>query len=86
MVTHMKTTIDIADPLIGEIKQIAAREGVTLRQLVEEGLRLVLERRSQPVDIFRLRDASVDGEGIRPGLVEGDWASLREAIYEGRGT
>ena len=84
-VTRMKTTIDIADPLLGEIKQLATREGITLRQLVEEGLRLVLARRQVPTDGFRLRDASVGGEGVQAGVSEGDWSSLRDLVYEGRG-
>lgn len=86
MVTHMKTTIDIADPLLAEIKGLAAREGITLRQLIEEGLRAVLEGRSQQVSGFRLRDASVVGEGIQDGISEGEWSDIRDRIYEGRGT
>ena len=40
----MKTTIDIADDLIGRAKLIQKRDAVTLRALVEEGLRLVFDR------------------------------------------
>ncbi|MEO5595774.1 MAG: hypothetical protein ABIQ97_01320 [Lysobacteraceae bacterium] len=43
----MKTTIDIADDLIGRAKLIQKRDAVTLRALVEEGLRLVLDRDSR---------------------------------------
>jgi hypothetical protein len=44
----MKTTIDIADDLIKRAKAIQARDDVTLRSLVEEGLRDLLDRRSKP--------------------------------------
>lgn len=43
----MKTTIDIADDLIIRAKTIQKRDDVTLRSLIEEGLRLALDRHSQ---------------------------------------
>ena len=42
---RMKTTIDIADNLILRAKAIQAREDVTLRALVEDGLREVIAQR-----------------------------------------
>jgi hypothetical protein len=39
----MKTTIEIADSLLDEAKRLAARRGVTLRTVVEEGLRHVVK-------------------------------------------
>ena len=38
----MKTTIEISDPLLREARKLAEREGVTLRALVERGLRRVV--------------------------------------------
>ena len=84
MVTHMKTTIDIADALLVEAKTVAAREGTTLRELVEQGLREALGKRRRTAQ-FKLRDASVDGHGLQPGIREGDWEQVRDLIYEGRG-
>lgn len=43
MGTHMKTTLDISDELFLRAKQVAADRGVTLRSLVEAGLRTVLD-------------------------------------------
>ena len=84
MGTHMKTTIEVSDPLLEEARLVARREGATLRMLVEEGLRRVLEehRRRRP---FRLRDGSFKGRGLQPGVDEGDWERLRELAFEGRG-
>ncbi len=85
MVTHMKTTIDIADPLLEAAKAAARNERTTLRALVEESLRRTLtERKSRPP--FKLRDASFDGDGLQPGLQDGDWGRIRDMIYEGRGS
>ena len=84
MVTHMKTTIEIADALLERAKRTAAREKKTLRALVEEGLRQVLdEPRRGPG--FRLRRASVRGKGLRPEVADGSWDRIRSIIYEDRG-
>lgn len=84
MGAHMKTTIELADPLLDEARKVARREGTTVRALVEQGLRQVLaqKRRSTP---FRLRDASFAGDGLRPELEGASWERLREMVYEGRG-
>jgi len=84
MVTQMKTTIDIADPLLNRAKQVAADEGITLRELVEDGLRRVIEDREKRPP-FRLRRASFRGNGLQPGQTEGSWEQVRDLIYEGRG-
>lgn len=82
----MKTTIDIADALLVEVRQLAQREGVTVRSLVERGLRAVIaESAVKETHPFRLRDASVGGDGLHPDLEEGDWERIRELAYEGRG-
>jgi hypothetical protein len=80
----MKTTIDIADAILARAKALANRERRTLRQLVEEGLQLVLRSRRQS-GRFRLRRASFRGEGLAPDLREGSWDSIRDRAYEGHG-
>jgi hypothetical protein len=84
MVTHMKTTIEIADGLLEEAKKVAAREGTTLRALVEAGLRATLRGRRQPAK-FRLRVVTFKGDGMRAELGDGAWERLRDIVYEGRG-
>jgi hypothetical protein len=81
----MKTTIDIADALLSQAKATAAREGVTVRSLVEEGLREVLARRRAKRTRFQLRDASFTGKGLQPGVDLSDWSALSAAIYGERG-
>lgn len=73
----MKTTVDIADMMLKEAKLIAAREGTTLRALVEEGLRHVIEERAEQTTGFRLRDCSYGSGGGVPGIDINDWASMK---------
>ena len=85
MVFCMKTTVDIADSLLDAVKRLAAAERTTLRALIEEGLRRVLERRERR-GAFRLRRASFRGNGLQPDAREGGWERIRDLTYEGRGT
>jgi hypothetical protein len=64
----MKTTVEIADPLFDAAKKEAERSGCTLRDLIEVGLRNELERRAKETEPFVLRDMSVHGEGLEPGV------------------
>ena len=47
MVCHMKTTLNIADPVMQRLREEAARRGTTMSALVEAGLRHVLAEPSQ---------------------------------------
>ncbi len=84
MLHHMKTTVEIVEPLFSAAKQLAAAEGTTLRALVEEGLRRVLEDR-KAARPFKLRDMSVAGNGLQPGICLEDRDQMLSYIYEGRG-
>lgn len=44
----MKTTLAISDDLIARSKIIQSRYSITFKALVEEGLRLAIEKRSTP--------------------------------------
>ena len=81
MATHMKTTVEIADPILEEAKAIAAREGTTMRALVETGLRYVVAERQARYSVFKLRDAAFDGEGIQPDLRDASWDQIRDLAY-----
>ena len=80
----MKTTVEISDPLLREARKLAAREGVTLRALVERGLHRLIAERKKGVP-FKLRRASFKGKGLRAELRNAGWDRLRDSIYEGRG-
>ena len=79
----MKTTIDIADPLLARAKRHAQKLGKPLRALVEEGLRHVLAEEAAR-DPYELPDRSVgDPRGPNP-LETWSWQELRDEIYGGR--
>jgi hypothetical protein len=80
----MKTTVEIPDALFEAAKRHAHERGTTLRALVEEGLRAVLEREPSR-RTFTLRDASVPGRGLQPEVAEGGWERIAEMTYQGRG-
>jgi predicted O-methyltransferase YrrM len=78
MVNRMKTTIEVPDALAKRAKQVAAEQGTTLRELVVQGLRREVERRSQAQAIdFVFPTAG--GRGLR---VEVDPARLTDLAYE----
>lgn len=80
----MKTTIEIADPLLREARKLAEREGVTLRAVVERGLHRVVSdtKQAQP---FKLRRATFQGKGLQAEFRDAPWETLRDEIYRGRG-
>lgn len=84
--THMKTTVEIAEDLFARTREVARREGTTLRALIEEGLRTALAGRElEQTEPYHWPDLSVDGDGLFPELAEGSWEPFRDRIYAGRG-
>ena len=43
--TRMKTTIELPDDLVAQVRDVARDEHITMRELMIEGLRHALERR-----------------------------------------
>jgi len=77
----MKTTVELSDDLLERAKLTAAREGSSVRALIEEGLRKVLLEREKASSRFQLRRVTVSGQGLNPQFAE-SWDAIREAIYE----
>ena len=80
----MKTTVEISDPLLREIRKLAARDGVTLRTLVERGLQRVVAETGRGAP-FKLRRASFKGNGLQAAFRGASWDRVRDAAYKGRG-
>lgn len=80
----MKTSVGIPDSLLAEVRHVAAKEGTTVRDMVERGLRLVLAERNRSAP-FHLRKVTFKGSGLQPGVKEASWDHIRDLIYEERG-
>jgi len=78
----VKTTIELPDALYREAKEYAARHGIPMREIMERGLRAVLNESGPAARRFRLKTVTTKGEGL---VSEGDWAAIRSLIYEGHG-
>lgn len=84
MGAHMKTTIEIADPVLREARALARKQGRTLRELVEAGLRHVIDD-ERGREGFSLPDKSVGGKGFQAGVRGESWSRILELAYEDRG-
>jgi len=82
----MKTTIDIADPLLRRARKLAVRRNTTLRAVVEQALRETLERESRSPREQRLEVRTFRGRGLQSGLGWTGWSAWRDLAYEGRGS
>jgi Bacterial antitoxin of type II TA system, VapB len=79
----MKTTIELSDALLAQARQHARARHTTLKALIEQGLRAVLTKEEEEKP-FKLRDMSVDGNGMTPEFQNMTWEQKLEFIYEGR--
>jgi hypothetical protein len=80
----MKTTAEISDSLLREARRLAAREGVTLRTLVERGPHRIVAETEHGAP-FNLRRASFKGKGRQAELDGASWDTLRDLAYKDRG-
>ena len=77
-------SVEICDSLLARARRVMERRRVTLRSLVEEGLRRVLHDERETAE-FRLRDARFDGPtGFARGRSEADVMEAIREVNEGR--
>ena len=74
MVFHMKTTLNIDDSVMAQLKREAVRQGRTMSELVETALRLLFRPRKDARELRQL--PTFKGGGT---LVE---IADRESLYE----
>ena len=77
----MKTTVEVPDSLFQAARTHCAAHGITFRELIERGLREVLEKPAREAP-FRLCAFGFGGEGQQVH----EWAEIRSLIYAGHGS
>jgi hypothetical protein len=78
----MRTTLDLNDELMRQVKHRAADEGLTMREVFEQALRAHLDRRPKRPRAYRLRWRD-EGGGLQPGVSFADFehgARLRDLM------
>lgn len=86
MLSHMKTTINMADNLFKAAKRFATQKNTTLKDVIESALRSFLESSSGPNKSFKLKDCAFQGQGLHPEMQGEGWDAIQHKIYEGRGS
>lgn len=79
----MRTSVDIPEPLLRRAKKLAQTRGVTLRQLLVDGLRSIVHRESQ-VGKHSMRNFAFGRGGLVSGLSWSDTERIDELTYGDR--
>lgn len=79
----MKTTIELPDDLLERSRQVAQREGLSLKALIEEGLQLALRARGRGKRT-ELSLQPFEGDGYAAEFTGASWPQIRDEIYRDR--
>jgi hypothetical protein len=74
MASHMKTTLQIDDKVMAQLKREAARQGRTMSELVESALRSLFRAQKEPVNLAPL--PAFHGGGTLVDVAD------RDALYQ----
>jgi len=78
----MKTSFDISEPLLREVKELAKQRGTTTKSLVEQALiKLLAEVQAETATSFTLRDVSYGTGGMTAEFARAGWERIRDEIY-----
>lgn len=78
----MKTTVEISETTLARVRAVQHSDAVTLKELIEEGLNLAVERRRTRYG-FRLELPTVDGDGLLPQAERLGMAALLRMAADG---
>lgn len=77
----MKTSFDISEPLLRQVKQLAKQRGTTTKSLVEQALAKFLAEAETTTTNFTLRDVSFGAGGMTVEFANAGWERIRDEIY-----
>jgi hypothetical protein len=72
----MRTTINLPDDLLAQLKKLAAASGTTVTALIQDALRESLARRRRPLRPPRVELPTFGTGGLQPGVDLDDSAAL----------
>jgi hypothetical protein len=75
----VKTTVEISDSLLRELRKVAARDGVTLRTLVERGLHRLIAETKEGAS-FKMRRVTFKGNGLQHDVRAGSWDRVSRSL------
>lgn len=81
----MKTTVEINDSLMTQVKALASQRQQTFKSIVETALRNFIDANEEHPQTFHLRKGSFQGQGLQTSITPGSWEEIRAHIYEGQG-
>jgi hypothetical protein len=85
MGTHMKTTVEINDSLMTQVRDLASQRQQTFKSILETALRQFIEANEAHPQTFHLRKGSFQGQGLQTSINQDNWEEIRAYIYEGQG-
>lgn len=80
----MRTTIQLDDALLTEVKKVAAETGRTFTAVVEDALREVIARRKHPRPASKPKFTTFGGKGLQSGVDLDNSAALLELMERPR--
>lgn len=77
----MKITMDLSESLLNRAKLLSQHTGITLNNLIEEGLSRMIEEKDIRKD-SHITPVTFKGKGLSREFRHAGWSRIREASYQ----
>ena len=75
----MRTSMELSDSVLRKAKALARKRNTTLRQIVEEAIRMFVDK--DATTSYEMIDCSFGEGGLVDGLDFTDWETIRDRAY-----